>query len=55
MAVPTQLAPERTSALNDPEQHGDDRHHEEEVDEAAEGVGRTDSKQPEYDEDNDEG
>ena len=48
------LPPERSSALNDAEQHGDNRHHHEDVDEASERVGRDDPEQPQDDEDDEE-
>ena len=45
--------PERTPALNDPEQHDDDGDHQEDVDQASERVGRHDPEQPQDEEDDD--
>jgi hypothetical protein len=47
-------AAERIAALDDAEQHDDDRDDEKHVDEASEGVGRDDPEQPQDDEDEDE-
>ena len=48
------LPQERISALNNAEQHDDNRDHQEDVDEASERVGRDDPEQPQDEEDDDE-
>jgi hypothetical protein len=48
------LPSERISALNDPEQHDDNRDDQEDVDEASERVGRDDAGQPQDDEDDEQ-
>ncbi len=50
----TRLSLKRISALNDPDQHDDNRHHQEDVDEASERVGRDDPEQPQDEQDDDE-
>ena len=44
LAEPMLITPERIPALNDAQQHDDDRDDEQDVDEAAERVGRADSE-----------
>ena len=48
------LPPERISALDDAEQHDDDRHYHEDVDEASERIGGDNPEQPQDEEDDDE-
>ena len=51
---PVRLAVERISALNDAEQHDDDRDDKEDVDEAAERIGRGDAEQPQHEKHDDD-
>src|SRR5689334_5101091 len=49
------LPADRVAAADDAEQHGDDRDHEEDVNESSHRVGRGEPEQPEDDEDGDDG
>src|ERR1051325_6926987 len=49
------LAPQRVAALDDAKQHRDDRDHKQDMNQAAERIGRGETEQPEDDEDDDDG
>ena len=53
-SVPTRLSSERIAALNDADQHDDNRHGQEDVNEASERVRRDDPEQPQDEKDDDD-